>query len=430
MASNQDATSTGSALAVFDDKLDSRELRKAAEAIHIATELPLAAKKAYNHLVYRAYSELISVDTHKISITDLARDMEFDSNNTAHLKRILRMLVKSAVEYNLLNNGAEVWRASTLLSEVEISGGMVSYSFPPQLRKMLYNPKVFSMINLQIQNRFSSNYAWSLYENCYRFKRIGTTGAIDIALWKRLLGVDPKSKLYQQFKYFNSQILGPAIKEVNEKSDVILIPDFERVGKSIVKIRFEIQIKAGVAPTIDDKDDGGTPAKMDVLERMLALGVSQKAAATYFDKHAIDYLLGNLEVVEQRIRESKRDGKSKISSPAAYFRDALEKDYRPAQGGAAHPSQAENASQKGGSVDEAAKREEEEASAQRDRIQAAREYYDSLAPAGKAEVESMFKEHLLSNNRQVHARYIRSGLDSKITQSALYSWIAENKPEF
>ena len=60
----------------------------------------------------------------------------------------------------------------------QAEGGVCEYAYSPALAEKLHDPKVFALINLNIQRRFTSGHALALYENCYRFVRTGIDGLV------------------------------------------------------------------------------------------------------------------------------------------------------------------------------------------------------------------------------------------------------------
>lgn len=302
---------------------DVRELKKAADAIHMSASTSLVQRKLINSLVYYAYSELGTKEFHQVSLTHLARDIGFDSNNQAFLKKQLKQMIEISAEWNVLKNGKESWKACSFLTEVDITDGVVTYMFPPSLRKMLDNPEVFGIINMQIQRLFDSVFAHALYENANRFRSIGHTGFITVENLRKLLGVSD-SKLYAEFKYLNKCILKPAINEVNEVSDIILTPEFKTLGRKVSAIDFKIKVKQTISA--DHPFSTTDYSKPALLQRMLDLPISEKQARQYIDTMPGEYLAGNLDVVEDR----KRRG-TKVGNMGAYFKSALEEDWRVAR---------------------------------------------------------------------------------------------------
>lgn len=402
---------------ISDD--EPRELRKAVEAIHIAGKLNLMQKKIFNNLVYYAYHELQTAEVHQISAAQLFRDVGFDSHNTKVFKDNLRGILNTKIEINVLRNGGDVWRASALLAEVEIADGVVSYSFPPRLRKALNNPTVFSIINLHMQKRFSSNPAYSLYENTFRFKNVNSTGFISVDVWKTLLGIDPEAETYKDFKYFNAQVLKPARKEVNEVTDITITPEFQKLGKQVVAIRFAVESKeAHKTKFVFPSDD---QLRVEVLARMLALGITEKTAYIYISKHPIEYIEGNLAVVETRIN----DGSGKIKNYPAYFKKAIEDDFRPIT----PPIDKEIDKRKSDALEikQTAKQAADDAVKIRNQqLVDARIYYEALSQEQQKDVELNFAAFISTSNIQLYTKYMAKGLDgTKLVRSAFDHWVAD-----
>ncbi len=219
------------------------ELKKAAPAIHIASKngrLSFLQRKIGNILLYNAYQDLLTKEIHSIRVRDLAENVGFNSNDYDLLKTSLKQLRNIAIEWNVLNkDGKEKWGVSSMIAEAQIENGVITYSYPPMLRKLLYNPEIFARIDLRVQKRFSGNYALSLYENCYRFKSSGTTGVIPLDTWKKLIGVE-SGGTYEIFKNLNRKIVKPAIEEINLVSDIYVTVEYVKEGRKVIGLQFNI----------------------------------------------------------------------------------------------------------------------------------------------------------------------------------------------
>lgn len=229
------------------------ELKKAAPAIHIASKngrLSFLQRKVGNILLYNAYPDLLNKEIHSIRVKDLAESVGFNSNDYELLKTSLKQLRNIAIEWNVLNNeGKEKWGISSMIAEAQIENGLITYSYPPMLRKLLYNPEIFARIDLRVQKRFSGNYALSLYENCYRFKSNGTTGIIPLETWKKLIGVETGGT-YEVFKNLNRKIIKPAVEEINAVSDIHVVVEYIKEGKKVVGLKFNITDNSDFSPDI------------------------------------------------------------------------------------------------------------------------------------------------------------------------------------
>ena len=74
-------------------KAQKLELIKHSAAIQIQNNLTLLQRRAWNFLLWLAYDELSTQETHYIPIRELARLLEYDSHDEEYLKEALRALV-------------------------------------------------------------------------------------------------------------------------------------------------------------------------------------------------------------------------------------------------------------------------------------------------------------------------------------------------
>lgn len=224
----------------------SRELRKHVAVVHSKADLGLLHRKVSNVLLFNAYPELPDTTraTHQISISQLARLSGFNSNDHAVLKDALRTLNEARIEFNVFDADGEeeVWGTVVMLSQAVVRDGICEYAYPPAIRSQLHNPAVYALIDLGIQERFSSQYALALYENCVRYRRIGTTGWKTLDQWRAVLGVPEGA--HTAFKYLNRDVLQVAIREVNTHSDITLVMEREKQGRSIARLKFLVEEKA------------------------------------------------------------------------------------------------------------------------------------------------------------------------------------------
>ena len=127
-------------------------------------------------------------------VQDLAEMIGFESHDREILKTALKSLMSTVLEWNVLDEkGREKdWEACTMLDYARMDGSCCYYSYPNVLRQKLYNPAMYERINISIQRKFSSGYALALYENCVRFRKVGHTGSIQLATFRKLMGVGPR----------------------------------------------------------------------------------------------------------------------------------------------------------------------------------------------------------------------------------------------
>ncbi len=299
--------------------LKRESVKKNVAAIHVSGKLTLLQRKLSNVLLLNAYDGLVSQQKHRIDARTLCLMIGYQSNDMDTLKNALRGLAETVAEWDMLDaKGHQEWGVSALLSYAKLKGGVCEYAYSPALAEKLHDPKVFALINLNIQKRFSSGHALALYENCYRFVRTGSTGWWELDLFRRLMGVE-ESAYYQTFKHLNAKIIKPSVAEVNKASNIEVTPEFRKQGRAVTEVRFKIKENAQLA--MFDLDDAPGTRNSDIYAKLMGQGVSDRLARQWIAQHGEDYVATKLKLV------SEQDG---VEDPARYLNAAIRHDYKPA----------------------------------------------------------------------------------------------------
>jgi len=291
-------------------------VKKHVAAIHVSGKLTLLQRKLSNVLLLNAYDTLITNQVHMIDARTLCLMIGYNSNDMDTLKASLRGLAETVAEWDMLDDqGQQEWGVSSLLSYAKLKGGVCEYAYSPALATKLNDPKVFALINLNIQRKFTSGHALALYENCYRFVRTGSTGWWPLDLFRRLMGVDG-SDYYAVYKHLNAKIIKPAVKEVNKTSNIMVEPEIRKRGRAVTDIRFKITENPQLA--ILDLDDGAGVRRSDVYEKLQGLGVSDRLARQWIAEHGEDHVAAKIAYV---------GAQRGVKNPVGYLSAALLEDY-------------------------------------------------------------------------------------------------------
>ncbi|MGR3464438.1 MULTISPECIES: replication initiation protein [Rhodobacterales] len=306
-------------------------VKKNVAAIHIGGKLTLLQRKLSNVLLLNAYDTLLSQNVHKIDARTLCLMIGYNSNDIDSLRDALRGLAETVAEWDMLDEkGRQEWGVSALLAHARLRDGVCDYAYSPALAEKLHDPRVFALINLDIQRRFTSGHGLALYENCYRFVRTGSTGWWPLEVFRRLMGVDD-SDYYRSFKHLNAKVIKPAVEEVNRSSNIVIEPEFKRMGRSVTELRFLIRENPQLAML--DIDDGQAVRSQPVYERLRAQGVSDRLARQWIAEHGAEAVAEKLDWVA---------GKEGVRSPVGYLRAALDAGWdgegAPAPAAAPEPS--------------------------------------------------------------------------------------------
>ena len=313
--------------------LAEQDLKKHVAAIHIENRLSLLERKMANVLLLNAYPYLLSRETHRILIKDLAAIVGFESNDRDCLKEALVNLMSTVLSWNLIDaKGNEVvWRARPMIMSADLDRNWCIYAYHPDLRPKLFNPEIYARINLGIQRKFTSGYALALYENCLRFRKVGSTGWLPLELFRQLLGIEDNS-YYGDFRRLNSKVIKPAIQQVNKTSDIYLEAETKFEKRRIVAVRFAVKDSPQLplfaakpeAVTVQPAENNNNQADAELHARLLEFGLREKELSQILKNQDPAYIKANLDIVADMLAK----GTIKTTLRAVTL-DALNTDYRP-----------------------------------------------------------------------------------------------------
>jgi len=299
-------------------------IKKHVATIHCSNKLSLLERKISNALLFHAYPDLKETLIHEISLDKLKRLLNSVTRNHKVLKEALKTLISTVIEWNILDEKIpefeiEGWNASTILSSVSITNGIVKYQYSELIKSLIIDPAIYGKINLLIQSRFKSSYALALYENCARYRGLKYTKEFPYSLFRKLMGVEDGK--YEIFRDFNRRVLSAAITEINTCSDIFIIPDIKRKGRKIHSIKFKLEERAikkrlGKQPKehIGPKDD------VFVLEKF---GMDPTEIKNLITKFGEGRVSDAIEYVKSRPKYKTGE----IKNIAGYLRSAIEKNY-------------------------------------------------------------------------------------------------------
>ena len=259
------------------------EVIKASPAIQIQGKMTHLQRRAWNVLLANAYNELPDKEIHSVSVVELAAKLGYDSNDLDYLKETLRALRNFEVEWNILGKDKEQeWGVAGLLAEAKIKDGICTYAFAPTLRHKLHNPRIYSKLNLRLQNRFRGQYALILWEICFDYfdtdRGQGETPFIPLETFKELMGLDETD--YPVFKVLSRDVIKSAIKEINELTNYHVEIEQKRMGRKVAELKFRITrvkqlpVQESVFPDIENL----SPVALELVQAQVDRSVARDIA--------------------------------------------------------------------------------------------------------------------------------------------------------
>jgi len=399
---------------------------KAVGTIHIKVQsgsLGLVQRKLINAFHFFA-KDNPDKETHYVKRQDLLLMINYNSNNIAEFKESARKLTSISVEWDYLREDTErVWGVSNIISEIEyVTNGIVAFSFPRRIREFMSNQEHRGLVSMKVQKQFTMSYALSLYENATIYRQNGSTPNFTVSELKTLLVVnDEENPTYKPFKHFNNKIIIPAVKEINEVSDILIEPIYYKNGRNIEFISFIVAMKPQSFLDFDD-----VPNITSLHDRLVQFGCNPKVALNIIEKYDIEYILGNLDYVESQLVATS--GKE-IRNPMGFFMDALAKDYRTKEPEIVKKAREKReADAKKKIEDERRMFEERNKLAEENRLcrESVKVRYEALSEDDKVYIQESFLAAMKETNKLVAKKFKDSGLKSTMVSSMFYSFLYES----
>ena len=263
------------------EKID--EVIKASPAIQIQSKITHLQRRAWNVLLANAYNELPNTDIYSVSVAELSRKLGFNSHNEEYLKETLEALVDCTVKWNILGkDNKQEWGVASLLASAKIKDGICTYGFAPHLRQKLHNPRIYTKLNLRLQNRFSSRYALVLWEVCFDYfdtdRDQGETPFIPLEVFRELVGLEKNE--YPLFKALNRNVIKPAVKEINDLTDYHVEVEQKRLGRRVAELKFRIKrvrefpVQESVFPDIENLPPVAVELVQAEIDRKMAVKIA------------------------------------------------------------------------------------------------------------------------------------------------------------
>jgi hypothetical protein len=304
---------------LFPAEADDEVLLKHVNAVALmpvqgGKRISVLARRIFNVLLHKA-QECGEQDEYEARMHEIAEAAQYSSKDTTPIKKVLRELMSTTVEWQSPTNGEiEVWDACNLLSGAGTSkdkrtGAVtVRWRYDSKVRAQLLSPDRYARLSIEALTQLSSHAAMALYEISARYvdNPRHLTARQHWRWWKPVLtGVatdDPKA----EYRFFKRDVLKMAIAEINACTHITVkgpIEHKERDNRTIAEIQFEVRQKATepVRPTKVPLFDVAAE-DLPLIGRAISAGVKQPEAENLIRKHGPAPLEGGLMELEKRLR--------------------------------------------------------------------------------------------------------------------------------
>ncbi|RFP64701.1 replication initiation protein [Hymenobacter lapidiphilus] len=184
-------------------------------------------------------------------------DMEKATGKQYNYKQ-LRLSTKDMMgrvhEVKTIHKGRDVFRQLVLFKRIDyiLGAGTIEVEFNEYATQYLFDLKNnYTSFQLQAALNLTSKHAKRIYQICSQWKDKGLTPGATILELKKTLGLanEKGKEEYADISMFKKKVLDISVRQINEKTDLQIDYELEKVGRSYKNIVFTIKSQA-LAQTI------------------------------------------------------------------------------------------------------------------------------------------------------------------------------------
>jgi len=295
-------------------------LKKSNAVIKTVTPLSLLDHKIIDACIFVARPKVLTQGLHVVDLDYLKWLISFNSKNNEYLKKAFTKIQQTLIQINIIddkNPEKDLWHSTQLLYDVTITNGKLLFRVPESLQKNIADPKTWTLLSFRIKNKFTSVYAYTLYQRCRLDQFRDTTNWMTVDEFREIMNPGQPG-LYTKFQDLQKRVIKPAVEQINEFSDILVTADYKRRGRAITDIRFIIEKNPALDLELDEKDR----LPKDIYDSLKAFGLANSQIDEFATTYDIPYLAEKIEFT--RFRMTKRG----IPRPDKYLLKALEEDLR------------------------------------------------------------------------------------------------------
>ena len=293
--------------------------------------ISLLGRRVFNVLLHRA-QECGELDEYQARMHEIVSDAGYNSNDTAPIRKILRELMSTTVEWQSPTNGEiETWDACNLLSgagttkDKRTGAVTVRWRYDSKVRAQLLSPDRYARLSLEAITQLSTHAAMALYEICARYvdNPRHLTARQHWRWWRPVLTGVSSDDSKAEYRFFKRDVLHKAIAEINACTNIEVrgpIEHKERDNRTIAEIQFEVRAKGQgasrepIAPLLEVVVDD-----LPLIGRAITVGVKQLEAEELIRKHGPSALAAALDELNKRLKMPS-DKVGAVLKPGSWLR--------------------------------------------------------------------------------------------------------------
>jgi len=312
-------------------------LTKDNKLVSMHANMTATTYKLTNYFLWRAQQEN-KLEGLSVDCRTIIKDCNIKATNFSEV--LLSECQKVALTQISVMDDNGNWKVRQVIPNMTYEDGILTADINPKVAPYIYGLKQnFTRGNMLQTNKCDTYAAIRMYETCNSWARTGYA-YYSIEEWRKLLGGD--KEIYERFSNFNQKIIKPAVKIVNENTDLEITPEYIKTGRKTTHMKIHV-IKKNYLPKektleaekmniIEEGDIISAPVveqvvtftleERDVIRKMTKeYRQTKKNAESYIRNYGVEYCKEQMEYVRQETL------KQEIKRLGGYFRKAIEEDY-------------------------------------------------------------------------------------------------------
>jgi len=414
-------------------------IRKSNELIEARYKLSIAEQRVIVLLASEISPNDEDFKSYEIRVSDFAKMFGLEASNSLYEK--VQNATDSLVGKTLqLSTDSAISKRTAWLSYVEYvrGSGLIKLEFHSSLKPYLLQLKShFTQYHLNHVIDFKSQYSMRLYEllkmEAFKVDKNGQfERSFEVNEYRDLLGVDTKD--YPLFANFKQKAIQPAIREITDKTDLIIADvQYGKTGRKVTNMTFFVGVRSEYDTKlrqanlrIDDIKPDKENENHPVIDSLISLGFSFEIAKKYKNKHGVKKIERNIAYTLAKKQEGL------IKDIPAYLNIAIENDY----GGAWDIENKKKEEKKNKALElEKAKKAEEEKNKKESKEKYIKTFESFMSfPSGMQDiVKKEFIQNIKENNEFMFTEWLKNEkneknpLDSILIKNQFISFLIDNK---
>jgi len=190
---------------------------------------------------------------YQISVPDMEKATG-KQYNYKQLRQSTKDMMGRVHEVKTVHKGRDVFRQLVLFKRIDyiLGAGIIEVEFNEYATQYLFDLKNnYTSFQLQAALNLTSKHAKRIYQICSQWKDKGFTPRTSILELKKTLGLanEKGKEEYADISMFKKKVLDISVRQINDKTDLQIEYELEKVGRSYKNIVFTIKSQA-LATTI------------------------------------------------------------------------------------------------------------------------------------------------------------------------------------